>query len=120
VLTLLDVTNVYMAVFLPTGEAGRLPLGSEARIVLDALPDYVLPARVTFVSPQAQFTPKQVETRTERERLMFRVKLRIDPDLLRRYPEQVRTGLPGLGYVRLNPAVPWPDWLAPGRRAAAR
>ena len=107
-----------MTVFLPTEEAGRLPLGTEARIVLDALPDYVIPATVTFVSPQAQFTPKQVETRSERDRLMFRVKLRIDADLLRRHAEQVRTGLPGIGYVRLSPDTPWPAWLQPGPRAA--
>lgn len=116
VLTLLDVTNVYMAVFVPTGEAGRLPVGSDARIVLDALPEFVIPATVTFVSPQAQFTPRHVETRSERERLMFRVKLSIDRDLLRRNAEQVRTGLPGMGYVRLDPGTPWPAWLAPGRR----
>lgn len=116
VLTLLDITDVYMAVFLPTGEAGRLPVGTEARVVLDAIPDLVLPATVTFVSPQAQFTPRQVETRSERERLMFRVKLGIDRDLLRQHAEQVRTGLPGIGYVRLDPATSWPVWLAPGWR----
>jgi HlyD family secretion protein len=118
VLTLLDIGNVFMTVFLPAAEAGRLPLGTEARIVLDALPEYVIPASVGFISPQAQFTPRQVETRGERERLMFRVKLRIDPELLRRHAEQVRTGLPGVGYVRLNPDTAWPTWLQPGPRAA--
>ena len=116
VLTLLDIGYVYMTVFLPTEQAGRLPIGTEARIVLDALPDYVIPATATFVSPQAQFTPKQVETRSERDRLMFRVKLRIDAELLRRNAEKVRTGLPGIGYVRLNPDTPWPGWLEPGPR----
>jgi HlyD family secretion protein len=116
VLTLLDIGYVYMTVFLPTEQAGRLPIGTEARIVLDALPDYVIPATVTFVSPQAQFTPKQVETRSERDRLMFRVKLRIDAGLLRRNAEKVRTGLPGIGDVRLNPETAWPGWLEPGPR----
>lgn len=113
VLTVLDVTYVYMAVFLPTGQAGRAALGSEARIVLDAYPGLVIPARVTFLSPQAQFTPKAVETRTERERLVFRLKLRIDPELLRAHAAEVRTGLPGVGYVRLDPAVEWPASLRP-------
>lgn len=113
VLTVLDVTDVSMAIFLPTAEAGRVALGAEGRIVLDALPDVVIPASVSFVSPQAQFTPKTVETRTERERLMFRVKLQIDRDLLRRHAEQVRTGLPGNGYVRLDRAIAWPAWLQP-------
>ncbi|TCZ65023.1 HlyD family efflux transporter periplasmic adaptor subunit [Roseicella aquatilis] len=116
VLTLLDITYVYMTVYLPTEQAGRLPLGTEARIILDALPDYVIPATVTFVSPQAQFTPKQVETRSERDRLMFRVKLRIDAELLRQHAEQVRTGLPGMGYVRLGPEIAWPAWLQAGPR----
>jgi HlyD family secretion protein len=116
VLTLLDISHVHMTVFLPTQEAGRLPIGTDARIVLDALPNYVIPASVTFVSPQAQFTPKHVETRSERDRLMFRVKLSIDAELLRRHAEDVRTGLPGIGYVRLNHDTPWPAWLQPGPR----
>ena len=115
VLTLLDITNVYMAIFLPTEEAGRVAIGTEGRILLDALPDYVLPAQVSFLSPQAQFTPRAVETRSERERLVFRVKLRIDRDLLQAHAEQVRTGLPGIGYVRLDPAVAWPARLRAGR-----
>lgn len=118
VLTLLDIGIVYMTVFLPTEQAGRLPIGTEARLVLDALPGYVIPATVSFVAPQAQFTPKQVETRSERDRLMFRVKLRIDAELLRRNAEQVRTGLPGTGYVRLDPGTAWPGWLEPGPRPA--
>lgn len=113
VLTVLDVTYVYMAVFLPTGQAGQAAIGAEARLVLDAYPGLVIPARVTFLSPQAQFTPKAVETRTERERLVFRVKLRIDPELLRAHAAEVRTGLPGVGYVRLDPAVEWPASLRP-------
>uniref|UniRef100_UPI000AA1736C HlyD family secretion protein n=1 Tax=Desulfosarcina cetonica TaxID=90730 RepID=UPI000AA1736C len=90
VLTLLDVSDVTMTIFLPTDQAGRVDLGSDARIVLDALPDVVIPARVSFVAPKAQFTPKDVETRTEREKLMFRVKVRIDPELLRPMPRRSR------------------------------
>ena len=118
VLTLLDVTDVSMSIFLPTEQAGRVAPDAEGRIVLDALPGVVIPARVSFLAPRAQFTPKTVETRSERERLMFRVKLRIDPELLRAHAEQVRTGLPGTGYVRLDPGTAWPSWLQaiPDRR----
>ena len=77
VLTLLDVTDVYMTVFLPTSEAGRLPIGAEARIIFDAAPQYVVPASVSFVATEAQFTPKYVETQSEREKLMFRVKVQL-------------------------------------------
>ena len=113
VLTLLDLTDVYMVLFLPETVAGRVAIGSEARLVLDAGPEYVVPARVSFVAARAQFTPKQVETRSEREKLVFRVKARIDQQLLERYEPLVKTGLPGVAYVRLDGTRPWPPWLEP-------
>jgi HlyD family secretion protein len=112
VLTLLDVGDVYMTVFLPTGEAGRLPIGAEARIVFDAAPQYVVPASVSFVATDAQFTPKYVETKSEREKLMFRVKVQLPPDVLEKYTDWVKTGVPGVAYIRLSPKVEWPDYLA--------
>jgi len=80
-------------------------------LVLDAVPQYVIPAKATFVADVAQFTPKSVETEEERLKLMFRVKAHIDPELLRRNIRQVKTGLPGMAYVRLDPAVEWPPEL---------
>lgn len=116
VVTVLDLTDVYMSIFLPTAQAGRISVGGEARIILDAIPDYVIPAQVSFVDPQAQFTPREVETRTEREKLMFRVKVKIDPSLLSDYIERVKTGIPGEAYVRLDPQAQWPEALKVGRR----
>ena len=111
VLTILDLTDVYMTIFLPTKQAGKVDLGTEARIVLDALPDVAIPAKVTFVAPRAQFTPKEVETQTEREKLMFRIKVKIDPELLKAHADRVKTGLPGVAYVRFDATVPWPEQL---------
>ena len=111
VLTILDLGDVYMTIFLPAAEAGRLAVGDQARVVLDPVPQYVVPATVSFVAADAQFTPKTVETREEREKLMFRVKLQIDPDVLKRYESRVKTGVRGLGFVRLGPSVQWPDNL---------
>jgi HlyD family secretion protein len=111
--TLLDLRDVYMVIFLPETEAGRLALGAEARIVLDAAPDYVIPAGVSYVADRAQFTPKQVETKSAREKLSFRVKVRIAPELLARYEPLVKAGLPGVAYVRLDPRADWPERLAP-------
>jgi HlyD family secretion protein len=113
VLTLLDLGDVYMVIFLPTSAAGRVPLGAPARIVLDAAPEYVVPAEVSFVAPRAQFTPKQVETQSVRESLAFRVKVRVDPELLARYETLVKTGLPGVAYVQLGPDASWPEHLEP-------
>jgi HlyD family secretion protein len=112
VLTLLDLTDVYMTVFLPASAAGPLALGSEARLVLDPVPQYVIPATVSFVASEAQFTPKTVETAEERDKLMFRVKLSIAPALLKQYEKQVKTGVRGVAYVRVRQDVAWPDNLA--------
>jgi HlyD family secretion protein len=112
VLNLVDLTDVYMTFFLPTRAAGRVALGSEVRLVLDAAPQYVIPARVSFVAAVAQFTPKTVQTADERQKLMFRIKARIDRELLRRHLQQVKAGLPGMAYLRLDPQTPWPPSLA--------
>ncbi len=109
VMTLLDLTDVYMTIFLPTAEAGKVIIGTEARIVLDAIPQYTIPAKVSFVAARAQFTPKAVETRAERDKLMFRVKVKIDPQLLKEHVEKVMTGVPGVAYVLLAPATDWPE-----------
>lgn len=108
VLNMVDLADVYMTFFLPTEQAGRVALGTEARLVLDAAPQYVIPAQISFVADVAQFTPKTVETAEERQKLMFRIKAKIAPDLLRKHLHQVKTGLPGMAYVRLDPRVDWP------------
>lgn len=108
---MVDLSDVYMTFFLPTAVVGRVALGTEVRLVLDAAPQYVIPARVSFVADVAQFTPKTVETASERQKLMFRVRAQIPPDLLRKYITQVKTGLPGVAYIRLNPKVEWPAHL---------
>jgi HlyD family secretion protein len=111
VLTILDLQDVYMTIFLPAAAAGRLEIGGEARIILDPVPQYVVPARVSFVAADAQFTPKTVETTEEREKLMFRAKLQLDAEVLKQYSSRVKTGVRGLGIVRTSPATPWPDDL---------
>ena len=112
VVTMLDLSDVYMTIFLPTGESGRVALGSQARIVLDSVPNAVFPATVSFVAAEAQFTPKTVETRNEREKLMYRVKLAIDPKLLETYRDYVKAGLTGNAYVKVTPNAAWPAWLS--------
>ena len=112
VMNLVDVSDVYMTFFLSTDVAGRLALGSEVRLVLDAVPDYVIPAKISFVASTAQFTPKTVETVSERQKLMFRVRAQIDRELLLNHLEYVKTGLPGDAWIRLDNSQPWPAHLA--------
>ena len=111
VVTLLDLGRVYMTIYLPADAAAAAPLGGPARVVLDLVPDMPIPARVSFVSPQAQFTPKQVETRSERDKMMYRVKVRLPEQLVSSYSAQAKTGVTGVAYVRLTPDAVWPDWL---------
>ncbi|MCG8693290.1 MAG: HlyD family efflux transporter periplasmic adaptor subunit [Minwuiales bacterium] len=107
VLTIIDLNDMYMTLFLPALEAGKVPVGAEARILLDALPDRPIPARVSFVADKAQFTPKEVETASERQKLVFRIKLQVtngdDPVL--------KPGMPGVAFVRYDEAAPWPDGI---------
>ncbi|MDP4003312.1 HlyD family efflux transporter periplasmic adaptor subunit [Methylobacterium sp. NEAU K] len=119
VFTMLDTADVRMDVYLPTPEAGRVRIGSEARIVLDAYPTHVIPAKVVLVSSQAQFTPKTVETHDERDKLMFRIRVRIDPERLQGRETLVRSGLPGVAYVRTDAAAAWPEQLRPSAPPSA-
>jgi len=112
VLNLVDLSDVFMTFFLPEAAAGRVPLGTEVRVVLDAAPDFVLPAKISFVAATAQFTPKTVETASERQKLMFRVKAQINRELLQKNLKQVKTGLPGMAWVKLEADAPWPSELA--------
>jgi HlyD family secretion protein len=111
VMNMVDLNDVYMTFFLPTDWAGRVKVGAEARIVLDAAPQYVIPAKVTYVADVAQFTPKTVETAEERQKLTFRLKAHIDKELLKKYVRDVKTGLPGVAYVQLDPQAQWPAHL---------
>lgn len=111
VLNMVDLTDVYMTFFLPTTAVGKIALGSEVRLVLDAAPEHVIPANVSFVADVAQFTPKTVETAAEREKLMFRVRAQVPPELLKKYIQQVKTGLPGVAYVKLDSKAAWPAHL---------
>lgn len=111
VLNLVDLSDVYMTFFLPETLAGKVGLGSDVRIVLDVAPDFVIPATVSFVASTAQFTPKTVETASERQKLMFRVKAQIPPALLREHLRQVKTGLPGVAWVKLDASASWPPEL---------
>ena len=107
VLTIVNVQDVYMNVFLSERLAGMVPLGTDAKVVLDAIPDRSFAARVAYVSEKAQFTPKEVEAAEERQKLVFRVTVSLseydDPRL--------KPGMPGVAYIRMDPAVDWPERL---------
>lgn len=107
IISLVNPQDVYLTVFLPAAIAGQVHLGDEARIMPAGFTDPI-PARVSFVAPEAQFTPKYVETASEREKLSYRVKLQIAPDVARRLDGRLKAGMTADGYVRLDPRQPWP------------
>lgn len=111
VFAMLDVSDVYMDIYLPTEEAGKAKFGADARIVLDAYPNVAIPARVSFIATQAQFTPKTVETKNERDKLMFRIRVQIDPQRSQKRADEVRSGLPGVAYVLTGHDTVWPEAL---------
>jgi len=111
VLNVVDLSDVYLTFFLPETVVGRVALGSEVRLILDAAPQYVIPARISYVASVAQFTPKTVETESERQKLMFRVKAQIDRALLKKHLQQVKTGVPGVAWVKLDKKAEWPAQL---------
>ncbi len=111
VLNLVDLTDIYMTFYLPERIAGKVEIGGDVRIVLDAIPEYPIPATISYVASTAQFTPKTVETEIERQKLMFRIKARIAPELLEQYIDYVKTGLPGVAWVKLDKDAQWPENL---------
>lgn len=111
VLTLVNLEDIYMEIFLPSEQAARVKIGAEGRITVDYDPHHSVAGFVSFVSPEAQFTPKQVETRSEREKLMFRVKIQLPKEISSNYLERIKTGVRGVGYVKVAPNAAWPEWL---------
>lgn len=112
VLNVVDLSDVYLTFFLPETAVGKVPLGSEVRVILDAAPHYVIPAEISYVASVAQFTPKTVETASERQKLMFRVKARFGEELLLKNIKTVKTGLPGVAWLKLDAHAAWPEELA--------
>jgi len=110
-LTLVNLKDIYMEIFLPAQQAARLKIGAEGRITSDHTPGRAAAGYVSFVSPEAQFTPKQVETRSERDKLMFRVKIQLPEELAFSYMDYVKTGVRGVGYVKVDESAVWPQWL---------
>lgn len=110
-MTLVNLEDVYMEIFLPAAEAAAVKVGAEARLTVDFQPGRSAVGYVSFVSPEAQFTPKEVETKSEREKLVFRVKIQVPKELVTQSIEHIKTGVRGVGYVKISESATWPAWL---------
>lgn len=109
--SILDLDNVYMNIFLPAYQSNRVQIGDEARIIIDGI-DAVLPAKVVYVSANAQFTPKSVETTEERTKLMFKIKLQIPKEISQQYKTLLKGGMTAMGYVKYDQSAQWPQSFA--------
>ena len=109
-LTLVNMDDIYMEIFLPSEQAAAVKVGAEGRVTVDYDPRAIA-GQVSFVSPEAQFTPKQVETKSEREKLMFRVKIQLPKEVIGQHIERIKTGVRGVGYVKINDSAVWPARL---------
>lgn len=105
IVSLLDVSDVYLNVFLPAFQANKVKIGDEAKIIIDGI-DTVFPALVSFVAAEAQFTPKSVETKSEREKLMFKIKLQIPKEIALKNQNLLKAGMTAVGLVRFEKV----DW----------
>lgn len=106
VLSLLDLNDAYLNVFLPAFQANKIKIGDEARIIIDGI-DAVFPAFVSFIASEAQFTPKSVETKSEREKLMFKIKLQIPAPISQQYQSLIKAGMTAVGYLKYEDV----NWL---------
>ena len=112
-MNLVNLTDAYLTFFLPTNIVGQVQMGAEVKLIFDAGADYAFDAKITYIDPVAQFTPKTVETRAEREKLMFRIKANLNAELLAQYISDVKTGVPGVAWVKLDPEASWKDCPEP-------
>jgi len=90
----------------PEPDIGKIVHEQAARVHIDAFPDRFFPARVSKIASEAEFTPKNVETREERVKLVFAVELALDEN-----PEgALKPGMPADAVVRLEEG---PEWITP-------
>ncbi len=103
ILTLIDLNDIYLKVYVPQVEVGKIRLGNRARIYFDAYPDRPFEAKLTNINQQAEFTPTNVETRQERVNLVFAVKLTADsPQGL------LKPGMPADAIIKYKDQASWP------------
>jgi HlyD family secretion protein len=78
ILTLMKPSDIWVRAYVPEEEVGRIKVGSPARVAVDAYPARRFPGRIIEIASEAEFTPRNVQTRKERVNLVFRIKIAVD------------------------------------------
>lgn len=97
VATVAAIDEVWLKGYVGEKDLGRVKLGQKAEITTDSFPGKIYHGVVTFISPRAEFTPKNVQTREERIKQVYRVKITI----LNR-EQELKIGMPAEGYIRTD------------------
>jgi HlyD family secretion protein len=100
VVTLVELDSVYVMIYVTEKELGRVKLGDAAEVKIDAFPDKVFAGQVTYISPEAEFTPKNVQTKEDRVKLVFGVKVEIE-----NREGLLKPGLPADAIIRVGPST---------------
>jgi HlyD family secretion protein len=108
IVELVDLDHLYMTAFVPSVEIGRLRRGLAARVYVDAFPDHPFEAVLRTIANRAEFSPKEVQTKDERVKQVYRIKLLIvgNPG------HRLTPGIPADAVIRVDPNTPWrtPKW----------
>ncbi len=105
---LVDLDRLYLKVYIPQRDVGKLFLGAPARVYADAFPDEPYKATVGHIASRAEFTPREVQTPEQRVKMVFAVKLFLEENPGHR----LTPGLPADAVIRWKEGVPWrkPQW----------
>lgn len=101
--TIINMDDLFLKIFLATDVAGKVNLGDEAKVIPDALPRESFDAVVTKIAEKAQFTPKNVETKSQRAKLVFEIKLKIKKNK----DYRLKPGMPSSGIIKFKKKAPW-------------
>lgn len=100
ILTLADIKSVWLKAYIPESDLGRVKWGQEVIVTTDLKPQKVYKGKITFISSQAEFTPKQIQTEKERVTLVYRIKV----DILNT-DRELKPGMPADGKILMTSAT---------------
>lgn len=94
IFTLADLHNIWLTGYINETELGKVKLNQDAEIKIDTYPGKIYKGRVSFISQEAEFTPKHIQTKEERAKLVYRIKIAIDNIDL-----ELKSGMPADAYI---------------------
>jgi len=97
VFTAIDLNNIWVTAYINEADLGRVKLGQKAEVSTDTYPGKKYNAEVSFISSQAEFTPKTIQTTEERVKLVYRIKVRVDNSSL-----DLKPGMPADAHIHIN------------------